>query len=359
MPIMIEPEDLEDIIQNIKDEKCLLFVGPQVGLLDGEKPLQKIVKLLGEEYKREVEYHEEEQLFFFREKKIKSKFYRKIKKIYEEQTIQNIHEQITEIPFDVVISIAPDMLLKQTYDIYLGEQSYTYEYYNYKFNPNNFAKPHKDTPLLYHLFGSMQDVDSLIYSHDDQLDFLFALLGDYKLPLQLRNELEEAYNFIFLGCNFDMWYMRIILRMFKLHEDRFITYASNKEDSMQGHLKTFYINQFKVNFVEHDIAGFVDELHKACKKENLLRQPHSDSKTSPKRNLLMAVGKGQIGEAIEKLMAYFQQISDNEKYTEAIFLSSRWTDLQNNIKNGTISEENRQLLKSQITQALLALINLL
>jgi len=349
---MINQDDLEDILESIADEKCVLFLGPLVGLSDGELPLDKIVKELEVEQDPTIHYYKDEQLFHFKEKHLKQRFYRKIKRLYKDIEPSAIHQKIAQIPFDVVISITPDLKLKKTYENF--GINHTFRFYSLKENPANFAKPSQKQPLIYNLFGSMEDEESLIYTNDELFDFLFAVLGTKKLPIELRNELEEANNFLFLGCDFEMWYMRVILRLFNLHEDNFYAYASDNNEKTRDSTKIFYMQHFRMKFIHQNINEFVTDLHQLCNKEGILRKK-SEVIFDPQHHVIKLISENLIDEALENMSSFFQQNGNTDAYYEVVLQANRYRDLQRLARERAITDENMEVSRTRLTKSLLEL----
>jgi hypothetical protein len=74
-----------------------------------------------------------------------------------------------------------------------------------------------DRPLLFYLYGSLEDADSLLLTENDRLDFLVALISKSRpLPDKILSELHDKDKcFLFLGFGFKdsylHWYLRILL----------------------------------------------------------------------------------------------------------------------------------------------------
>lgn len=77
-------------------------------------------------------------------------------------------------------------------------------------------------------------------------------------------------NIIFLGFDFHKWYFQLILHLLKISYDPCIRYAA-AQSQLDRPLQTLYESHFKINFESQDLEGFVSELHRRFKPEQLRR----------------------------------------------------------------------------------------
>jgi hypothetical protein len=72
--------------------------------------------------------------------------------------------------------------------------------------------PSEETPLVYHLFGHLQDLDSLVLTEDDYFDYLINVSGKRRpLPTEVRRRLTRS-SLLFLGFRLDEWDFRVLVR---------------------------------------------------------------------------------------------------------------------------------------------------
>jgi hypothetical protein len=77
-------------------------------------------------------------------------------------------------------------------------------------DPSFEATP--EQPVVFHLHGVLDVVDSLVLTHDDYLDFLVAVARDRDLlPLQIREALQVT-TLIFIGYGLADWNFRVLHR---------------------------------------------------------------------------------------------------------------------------------------------------
>jgi hypothetical protein len=88
-------------------------------------------------------------------------------------------------------------------------------------------RPDRDHPLVFHLFGRLDEPDSVVLTEDDYFNFLIGVTKNWDLipPIIGRALTDSAL--LFLGFQIDEWNFRVLLRSFLSREgaDRLKTYA--------------------------------------------------------------------------------------------------------------------------------------
>lgn len=80
----------------------------------------------------------------------------------------------------------------------------------YDREPDYFPTPER--PLIYHLFGRMNEPDSIVLTEDDYFDFLIGVTSNNKLiPPAVRRALTDTA-LLFLGFQLDDWNFRVLFR---------------------------------------------------------------------------------------------------------------------------------------------------
>ncbi|HWQ83658.1 MAG TPA: CHAT domain-containing protein, partial [Anaerolineales bacterium] len=80
----------------------------------------------------------------------------------------------------------------------------------YDREPDYFPTPER--PLVYHLFGRIDEPDSLVLTEDDYFDFLIGITGNKDLiPSAVRRALADTA-LLFLGFQMDDWNFRVLFR---------------------------------------------------------------------------------------------------------------------------------------------------
>jgi len=72
--------------------------------------------------------------------------------------------------------------------------------------------PTAEQPLIYHLFGRLDDIESLVLTEDDYFDFLIEFWREReRIPAAVRRALASS-SLLFLGFNLNQWDFRVLFR---------------------------------------------------------------------------------------------------------------------------------------------------
>ena len=81
-------------------------------------------------------------------------------------------------------------------------------------------EPTKDQPLIYHLFGRLDNPESIVLTEDDYFDFLIGTTRNKNLiPVSVRDKLNNSA-LLFVGFQLDDWNFRVLLRVLAGQEGR-------------------------------------------------------------------------------------------------------------------------------------------
>ena len=190
--------DIEYITESIKQKQCILVLGPDIAF-NSEKSLLKEISKFLETKQFKHQFHDDEVLFSSTTK-FKPFGFRYFPKFFNELKPTEIHEKIAEIPFHLIISLSPDLLLKQVFE--KNNFDFSFDYYHKQKASAEIPKPSSEKPLLYNLLGTHKQNTSLILCFNDLFDYLSSIFGIYKLHTDLETELKEAQTVFFLGFKY-------------------------------------------------------------------------------------------------------------------------------------------------------------
>lgn len=208
---------------------------------------------------------------------------------------------------------------------------------------------------LFNLFGKVGERESLVLTHEDLFDFLRSILGAKPLTdelyLPLFEALSDADDFIFLGFQFDKWYMQLLLRLLNPELSKGRQYAFNP--NLADETLVFFADQFKVDFVS-DLAplDFLDEL--AARWQAY--EQRFETGAPLRQNLLDWLKQGQLQRILDRLGAHFNAGSDADSSTQLTLLAARFNELRANIRAGTVLSEHASVEMNRLRAALLELI---
>jgi len=211
----------------------------------------------------------------------------------------NRFKNISEIPFDLILSTYPFDLVHEVFED--NQIDHQYAYYSY-LQESEPLKPFTEAyPLIYNLFGSVRHKESMVISLDRLYQFIFGIMGVRQLPKLVQDKVQQASHLVFLGFSFDDWYMKLLLRVLKVHEKE-ISYAHPPGPSNLGRQnKRFFESNFKVTFLDKKIDEFVSGLHKVCEEEGVLRKETSTTAGSCYEDLQVMTEQYHLEEVLERL----------------------------------------------------------
>jgi hypothetical protein len=335
------------ILKTMQREKCVLVIGPQAITTTEGKSYAEILNEYFKKTKTNLKFLYKDEFFFFESKNVKREAYYEIPDFYKQTDVPPIISQIAELPFNLVISINPDVFLHEQLERMGIEHQFAFFA-----RTESFAKiqpPSKTNPLVYNLFGSVNEEESLIFTHDDLFEFIFSVLGTKGLPVELRTALNNVDNFIFLGFRFDKWYLQLLLKLLIPKEEN---HRISIEKSLEENT-TFYMKQLNIEPVNIEPADFIKQLHQKCSETGILRQS-SKNQLSIKDAIKNLIATDEVDDAIKKLMLVFE---NKNQENIVIIQSSRYRAMNKNIAKGTISDKEATLELNIIKSALLGLVN--
>lgn len=256
------------IVQRIEEEKCILILGPDV-IIDNETSINEQLKEYLQNHGRgEFKYYTEDEFFSFTDDADKEYAYYDVQQFYDGLNAGEIHNKIAEIPFHLIISLSPDLLIRKVFDE--KQINYLFDFYNKEQNPQAIGKPTKEQPLIYNLFGNIETEGSLILTYDDLFDYLFAIFGKYELHQDLRRQLQNARMILFVGFRYEKWYFKLISRLLNVHKVK-LSHAPLKDRKMLPDVRNFYTDELKVKFLNYSSLEIINVLHQKCNEKQLLR----------------------------------------------------------------------------------------
>jgi hypothetical protein len=128
-----------------------------------------------------------------------------------------VYEAIASLPFSLIVTTGQDTLLTEALKS-AGKRPITQRYHprgDKRDNPE-FVLPGSPTcPVIFHLFGSVEEPASLVLSENDVLDFLIKIVSERPpLPNSLLRALKRpGQSFLFVGFGIGRWDLRVILKV--------------------------------------------------------------------------------------------------------------------------------------------------
>ncbi len=340
------------IAGKIRKEKCVLVLGPGAyHMPDGTTLNQKLVQYLDITHNNNIQkYYADDDFYLFSAGGGRAFTCEQIEDFYKTKKADATIQKLIEIPFHIILTVTPDKILSQTFQE-AGFQ-YQFDFYKKRQEPNPIQTPQKELPLIYNLFGCIDDEESLILTHNDLYDYFKSIFSKRSMPEKLKQSLvRKGVNcFLFLGISFDKWYMQLLLRELEIHRnhEEFIRYATNQ--SLSKNVRTFCNEQFTIQFVDKQIPEFVTSLYDTCAAEGILREKNTDTRWNEIRTL---VANGKLKKALEQLGLFTK---GKELEDEVTGLSARFRRFNLKRLNGVLDSRDVPVQEAQIIKNLLELI---
>jgi len=262
----------------IHDEKCILILGPDI-VFDFQKSLLKELSdyLINNGIECKFDAYDE---LFSSNTDFDPFFFAELSDFYNKLETKPIYQKIAEIPFNLIISLSPDLLLKKVFDD--NNFDYSFDFYNKILNPKPIENPTIVKPLVYNLLGNYKEFDSLVLCFRDVFNFLSTILGNNQLNNDLKYKINSAQSILFLGFKYDKWYFKLILQLLNLNEKAIKQASKNELENIENQnlLIDFYKNEFKIRFIPAKGTEILDLLHTHYKENNKLRKPKQQTSTS-------------------------------------------------------------------------------
>ena len=349
-----EPIDWDYLLDKIRDEECLLILGPEAFVdASGETTQARLLRTLDPANNPHIRrYYPGEDFFLFDHKSHRTQFCHQIKRFYRAERPGEMISLLSDIPFHIYLTVTPDLLLPEIF----REKNFNFQHGFYKKNtdPQSIRQPSAENPLIYNLVGCIENEESLVLSHDDLYDYFKSIFKRQSMPAELKDELAEIRNILFVGVPFDKWHLQILLRELDIHNQQysFTRFAANQ--AVTDDICTFCFEQFQIQFVDKDVDYFVRELHRrvAADKSISIRVsagPKSDISVLVRR----FIANGETELALEHLANYLE---GSELQDEVDKINGRFGRFKKRRIAGVLSADEITLEENRINADILELL---
>ena len=283
----MKDSDWKSLINNIKVGNCILVLGPDIAtdIVDGKpKPLTEILsnafakeieKKRPDDFKHINSDHLAYTADLFSEIETDDDLRGETKSFYEKRKIEvkKIYKDLAALPFQLVVNATPDTFLIQALEE--AKKNYIVDHYNYNGQKRDMVQwATRDKPLIYYLFGSIDEKKSLVISEKHLFEYLVSVISnDPPIQNNISSEFRDRdKSFLFVGFGFRNWYLRILL---------YVLLVGSKGQRSEKSSRSFAAEQFltkdganlqyscfllradlKVNFTDMNEEDFVSELRK-------------------------------------------------------------------------------------------------
>jgi hypothetical protein len=408
--IYMTGEDYNTITDILANNEVVLFLGPLFGIDEQNKKMNsRFREHLVNMFTLDDEF---ENLFILKQSKenldagdlvtLRTQF----KKFYEAQKPHNVYQQISHLKFTAIVNCSQDLFLYKSFD----KSKVNFSHFSAKkADPNetveNIVKTKEDKntkdsdktedklPIVYNVYGSYMDPQSLITDYETFYNFLISLIGaNDEIPQKLKTALKKADIFIFLGFNLTRWYIPLLIRkLYKLAENERVSSYATLEDTlrelnipgMEQLENEEILDAIKAVTQKHDhdkVSGFlnryparfrvtnetnVEFIERLTKGEGVLRDIVDPKALLQKKKELEAVRdnlreihvKGENLYTLQKLKEYFVGTKNNQKADEVLKLEARHNQVNREFKETRMTYEVRDIQIKNVSDLILDMVN--
>lgn len=298
--LSLEETDWRVLLKSIRQRNCILLAGPGVVVDPADPqgdplPVQLAQRLAGElrdagkgdQLLTDCDLAHVAQTYQRAMRKLRAGLELAIEDYYtpyRDQTTQ-LHLDLAALPFTLCISTTPEQFLlngfKQT-----PEKEPIYDFYHFQPDPKRPQRPHSPAPpktnsekhpLIYDLYGSLDETDSLVLTENDLLNFLVSVTRQTPAlhPYVTAQFSDPTVSFLFLGFGFRHWYIRILLHALRAggHESSSLALEDAEFFTAPEHQQTtlFFQSDHAIEFRQFP-ADFASELRRRFEQQTAQTQ---------------------------------------------------------------------------------------
>jgi hypothetical protein len=177
------------------------------------------------------------------------------------------HRDLAALPFALCLTTTPDSFMTQAFRE--AEKAPIQDFYHFrKHRQPTPSEENPMRPIVYALFGHLEQLDSLVLTETDLLEFLVNVVRNAPpFPSFLAGQLADPQtSFLFLGFGFQGWYTRVLLHALKTfgHRNRSLAVEAASFFLQPGRQQTalFFEQEHKIEFRQESWTQFASELRR-------------------------------------------------------------------------------------------------
>ncbi|MCO6493487.1 MAG: SIR2 family protein [Phaeodactylibacter sp.] len=361
--------DWDDILETLSVQRCVLFLGASAYQAPGGGDLETALRRhldADDPAHPYIHVYNSDGFILLRKNRYRRKVVTAMSEFYSQPfpETEALFARIARIPFSMIFTLTPDNVLPRTFDV----QGFDYQpdfYFRNSKAAEQFEQPHKDKPVIYNLLGNIEEPRSMVLTHADFFDYLQSVFTGYNMNQELKDELEQAERYVFLGLPYEKWYFQLLLRVLSMHSEKLKEVERLALMEFENPLLyKLYTEEFKIEFIPSDTEVFIQTLFQHCETAGLLKQPLQPGPAEvnvpvlPFAELREMVAKAKSAQA----MLHLKALLDSKKprsyqlANSLVVLRNRYNLLRQREKRGTIDSRDLTVEDRQITEQLLELI---
>ncbi len=350
---------IKELVFHIEKQQCLLFLGPEVLKIKDVSYQQSFLTQLVNLQPSGVKFRNEKDgllIFNSEDERNMVDFVLAEARNALETPDFTLLDKLISIPFSAVLSVNADNFYHERLVTlgYVSDKAYFRGRLHGQLNIDK--KPTPETPLIYNLFGSFEEHESMILDYTDLNKFLKSMmsLSESGLPNVVSDLLLDAKAFVFCGFEFNKWYSQLLLRLLtKGAQKKFVI----RELAIEPTAKVFLEKGFAVNFLDAEDADVVDMLVQQFTDKGALRQqkaPLSKEQTDLER-IHDFIQEDNLEGAMDYMEILAKTLKNTESIDNLVIQRSRITEANKEKDLGKLTLEDFKAEKIKIKLAILNL----
>ncbi|MBK8968465.1 MAG: toll/interleukin-1 receptor domain-containing protein [Lewinellaceae bacterium] len=265
----------KNLARDLHQQRAILFLGSRLTTAPGTgRPLKEllaehlttILEQEGVSYEKNATHrlHYIAQRFLTIPKIRRIDLEDEVVEFYKKQAPQlpELYRHLAQLPFSLIVNTGPDELMAQALH-QAGKPAAQQSHYNLRRErdqplPATFSP---ERPLVYNLWGTLKDPESLVLSQEDRVEFIKNVVkGNPAIPNQVMSHFDERKTYIFLGFNLENWDIRLLLDCFKLSKENTTLSPQLDNYPLRPETRSFYEDRYRFVFIDQEISRFASDL---------------------------------------------------------------------------------------------------
>ena len=160
--------------------------------------------------------------------------------------LPEIYRQLADLPVQLIINTNPDNYIQRALQE-KGKQFHNH-YYNFRREietPIDLDKISVERPLVYNLFGSLDETESMVLTREDHTEFTRNVVrDDPRIPEEILGQFDHRKTYLFFGFNLENWQFGLLLDSLKLREENTTLSPVENRYPVTSMTKAFYEERF-------------------------------------------------------------------------------------------------------------------
>lgn len=183
-------------------------------------------------------------------------------------TLPTLYKTMLQLPWHTIVNMQPDNFFQKGL-----KPTDMFSFYHYK-SKEAEIKLNEDQFLVYNLFGTVvkergkYKVDSIVLTEEDQVEFIRNLVsGKPKVPDCIISRFNDDKIYIFLDCNLENWYFRLLMEILKINKESHTFSPKPNSLTFTSTTVEFYRKRYGFVFINNNSEEFINKFKEKYDEE--------------------------------------------------------------------------------------------